>query len=190
MAREIALTQGHVAIVDDEDFERVSQWTWRAVRPRPTATVYGYASAAGCPGRRRAIALHRFILGAVKGDVVDHVDGNGLNNTRANLRLCPPGQHSANRRGGGALPYKGISYRKTAQRYVAQLRKAGVGYIGPTRRTLEEAARDYDVLAKKHFGEFARLNFPDVGEQPAVRSDLRAAEPEPQDRRCDQDGPR
>ncbi len=154
--REIPLTQGKVALVDDEDYERVSQrkwWRW----------ANGYA-AAYIDGK--VIPLHRFILNAKKGDEIDHINTNKLDCRRANLRLCTRSQNVMNTRlrADNTTGFKGISYikkKRGTKKYSAHLkigtRRIHLGYFyAPV-----EAARAYDKAAREHFGEFARLNFPE-----------------------------
>lgn len=151
--RLIALTQGKVAIVDKEDYEWLSRYKW-------------YASESGgkfyaCRKNRRAVYMHREIVGAPKGMVVDHIDGNELNNRRSNLRVCTVSQnHQNRRRTGGRSKYKGVHLDKKLNKWVAAITLKGryfhIGYFDDER----EAARAYDKKATALFGEFAYLNFP------------------------------
>lgn len=151
--KEIPLTQGYTAQVDDEDYEYLSQFTW--------CIGHGYAT-------RRASAkllctrMHRIILNAPKNMQVDHIDGNPLNNQRSNLRLCTGAQNCCNKAHGGVKThsqYRGVSVRGSRFRARIHVDKkvAHVGYYD----TEEKAARAYDAAAKKHYGEFAILNFPE-----------------------------
>src|SRR4051794_4203372 len=104
MTKTIPLTKGYEAIVDDEDYERVSQYKWCAsVRKH---TVYAQVSSKGV-----FFLMHRLIMDAPKQLQVDHRDGNGLNNTKANLRLASQGQNLGNLHSRtGASQYKGVSW--------------------------------------------------------------------------------
>ncbi len=105
--------------------------------------------------------MHRFILDAPDGAVVDHINGNALDNRRANLRLCTPTENAYNKRKrpGTVSQYKGVSWDSRNQRWMSQLtfknRHLFLGRFDDE----QEAARAYDVAARKHFGEFANLNF-------------------------------
>jgi hypothetical protein len=155
---EIPLTQGLFALVDDADFERVSQHRWHAVRHKHTF----YASAIA---NNRSIYLHRFICDDIeKPFVVDHKNRNGLDNRRCNLRKATQSQNMANSpRAFGKYGYRGISSDKARGRYKAICgdRLCGTISRGKWRNTVEEAAHDYDSLAVSKYGEFAILNFPD-----------------------------
>jgi hypothetical protein len=110
--------------------------------------------------------LHRIILERIlgralgKGDCVDHIDGNGLNNTRSNLRLATFAQNSRNRRtyGNNKSGYKGVSRNKANNLWVAQIAFEGVAiWLGEFTSKIE-AAKQYNIAALKYHGEFAWLN--------------------------------
>lgn len=154
MTREILLTRGMVALVDDEDFERVSRYSWRAHIGRDSKSFYAARS-------NKCIRMHREIIGAKYGQIVDHINGNTLDNRRHNLRFCNPSQSAMNR---GISPsntsgYKGV-FRDRNGRWGAVIKihykqiRLGSFFVKV------DAARAYDRAAKKYFGEFARLNFP------------------------------
>lgn len=160
--REIPLTRGFVAIVDDEDFDWLSQWRWCATQ-RPGR---GYAiRSAQCvvDGRKRGVSIlmHRQILDAQPGQLVDHINGDPRDNRRANLRICTANQNSYNRRAYGRWPYKGLN-QTASGRWKAEVRAEGRRHHVGTFATAEEAARAYDEAAKRLHGEFARLNFPEA----------------------------
>lgn len=152
--RYIPLTQGKFAIVDAADYERVSRHKWHV--SRHGGRLYAYRKARG-----RTIPMHRFIMNPPKGMVVDHIDGNGLNNRRCNLRICTQRQNVYNSRPSGAgSSYKGVRWDKERRRWMAAI------YDGTRRIHLgrfddeAEAARAYDRKAFELFGEYAYLNFP------------------------------
>lgn len=159
---EVPLTKGKVALIDDEDAERVLAYRWCVSRKlEGSYYVVRQERKNGC---RRYISLHRFLLDAPKGIHVDHINGDTLDNRRANLRLATARQNVRNSRKprNSTTGYKGVHLDRTQGTYRVQLRVAMSGF-----RTAEEAARAYDDLARKFYGEFARLNFPDESEQGA-----------------------
>jgi hypothetical protein len=159
MAKFIELTQDKQAIVDDEDYEHLNQWKWRAHYDRGNWYAYGNYKAIGC---RTSSKMHRVILSAPIGIEVDHRNNNGLDNQKHNLRLATGSQNQGNRikRLNASSKFKGVCFRSKPKKWEANIR---VNYkrIYLLRYDDEiEAARAYDRAAKKHFGEFARLNFP------------------------------
>jgi hypothetical protein len=142
----IPLTQGKFALIDDEDFLRVSQFKWLYAE--------GYA-------KRSVGSMHRFILNldCENAKLVDHIDGNGLNNQKSNLRLCTHAQNVVNRRAekNSASKYLGV-YRQGKTKFSAHVRKNRKGYYLGTFETEELAAEAYNKKALELHGEFARLN--------------------------------
>lgn len=165
----VPLTQGKVAVIDDVDLPLVAGQPWRTLKGRAyteTTVPVWYAVRSECTdGRRSCVLLHRVILGLGPGDPdVDHVNGDGLNNTRTNLRIATASQNVANQRGHARRKsrYKGVFWSKDA-RYRAGgqwLSRLSVHGIQHTRysKTEIEAAEKYNALALRHFGQFARLN--------------------------------
>jgi len=162
MVREIPLTQGYVALVDDEDYERVMQFKWHArVQPH---TVY--AGTSDPTDYNKVIYLHRLIIGAPKGTRVDHRHGNGLDCRRSELRLADASQNSANKK---AMPNK-WGYRGVISRiygFQAAIEVNGKKRSSRYFKTPREAALEYDRLARHHFGEYACVNFAQDGERAA-----------------------
>lgn len=163
--RVIRLPSGLDVAIDDLDYDRVTRFRWHAEPARRTTYAIRDVYTPGVTHSTSRMRMHRFILDAPKGLEVDHIDGNGLNNTRANLRLATAAQNrhnlplSANNTSG----FKGVSRWRTKTR---SCWKASIGVHGRARHigyydTPEEAARAYDRAALEHFGEFAWLNFAD-----------------------------
>jgi hypothetical protein len=107
--------------------------------------------------------LHRFILDAPPGQLVDHKDRDGLNNTRGNLRFATGTQNLANMRpqANSEVALKGVHVARLTGRYTAQITCQGVRKHLGCFATAEEAARAYDKAARELFGEFARTNYPE-----------------------------
>lgn len=162
--REIPLTRGFVALVDEEDYPQVSRFRWRAVRSRRSRSWYAVRGHAWRGGQ---VWMHRQIMAAPDHLRVDHRDGDGLRNLRENLRLATPRQNQQNRRRLQAEKtsrFLGVSKRSDCDRWRAQItagdpvpRKLHLGSFASE----EDAARARDAAAKLYFGDFASLNFPD-----------------------------
>lgn len=156
--RTIPLTGAKHAIVDDADFERLSQWKWYACRRRNNYYATRHMKLPN--GKLISVLMHREIMGLTPGSKnrVDHRDFNGLNNTRQNLRIATPSQNSRNRRPCGSSKYLGVSSKSGKW-------QANISYLGKTRYLgifgdEREAAETYDFFARELHGEFANLNFP------------------------------
>jgi len=169
--KSIAIRGGAVAFVSDEDHERVSAHRWSL----------GGGNASGRYASARVdgstVLMHRLILSAPAGLLVDHVDGNRLNNQRENLRLCTGSQNLANARP-RVHQYKGISRKREGWAAFLSPRHGVTKRNLGTYATAEEAAAAYDIAAREHFGEFARTNFPHVRAAPlTLRQKLLANPP-------------
>ena len=153
--REIQLPRGTVALVDDADYGRVIEaGPWHAATRPLTETVYVQRHV---PPTTQY--LHNFLTGL---PYVDHRNGNGLDNQRANLRESTHAQNMANsrRRKDNTSGFKGVSQERRTGRWVAQIQRGGHNFHLGTFGSPEDAARAYDAKAAELFGEFARPNFP------------------------------
>ncbi len=154
--KEIPLTQGLVAMVDDEDYPLLSQFKWHAMVKDHTS--YAMRRVRSVKGRQKPVLMHRVIMSAEPGVEIDHKDGNGLNNMRANLRPCTRHQNARNVRGWGTSKFKGVSWYPKYQKWRSVIypdkKQILLGYF-PSET---EAALAYNRAAGNHFGEFARLN--------------------------------
>lgn len=154
---EIPLTQGKVALIDVADWPLVADFKWKAYH-HPKSTIY-YAQA---KLQRSRVDMHRLLLGRPAGREIDHVNGDGLDNRRANLRICTTSQNQLNR--GKSMRntsgFKGVSRHGCSWRACVMVdgKKYELGCFS----TAEQAAYAYDALARELHGEFARLNFPSV----------------------------
>ncbi len=154
--KEIKLTQGQVALVDDIDFEYLAQWNWQAT----CKDTIWYASRADYSKGRpyKVIYMHREILDPPDEKKVDHKDRNGLNNQKYNLRVCTTSQNGMNRKKNiNNNIYKGISYAFRHNKWQATIKIQGhnfwLGYFD----TEVEAHHEYCQAAEFLFGEFARF---------------------------------
>lgn len=156
--KQISLTQGKVAIVDDEDFDRLNAHKWYAHKNRG---LY-YAARHNVVGNKRGIIyMHREILGVLPGLEIDHKNGNGLDNRRVNLRICTHSDNQRNRgvhKGEKRSRFKGVSWDNRGKKWRARI-GCPQQYLGYFDSEIE-AARQYDEKAEQLFGKFARLNFP------------------------------
>lgn len=154
--KTIPLSRGYVALVDDADYDWLIQRRWSAV----TNGIQWYATSyiKGSARRRpKYIQMHRLIMPPALGEYVDHIDGNGLNNQRVNLRLATHAQNSRNRRRHIVrTPAKGVRFRKG--RWEARIgfnyKIIHIGCFG----TFEEAVKAYDTMAISLYGDFALTN--------------------------------
>jgi len=153
--REIPLTQGKVAFVDNDDYDYLMQWKWCA--HKDGKTFYAVRSSSVINGKRKFIMMHRVIMNTPEGMIVDHIDHDGLNCQKYNMRNCTLKQNTKNRSAFGMSKYLGVT---TYRNYI----KAAITNDGKYThlgnfKTKEEAALAYDEAAKKMHGEFANLNF-------------------------------
>lgn len=160
--KEIELTQGLVALVDDDMFDELNKFKWCAHRSVKSKNTF-YAVRNKRAGRKVVgnFLMHREILKPPDGMDTDHRDGNGLNNQRYNLRTCTRTQNNANRKPylNTLSKFKGVSWRKDRDKWRAYI-KIDRQYIHLGHFDLEiDAAIAYDTKAIELFGEFARLNF-------------------------------
>ena len=152
---------GRVALVDDEDYDLVMRYrwyVWEVLRKRGQSGPYAIAPIRR-DGKQTTIRMHMLITGW---PMTDHIDHDGLNNQRSNLRPATPGQNMHNMRAhrDSFSRFKGVSWNYECNNWTAQIcvngrnRRLG-GYPFE-----EDAARAYDAAAHEAFGEYACLNFP------------------------------
>lgn len=155
--KEIKLTKGYVALVDDDDYEWLSKFKWcvnlsyspRAYRPVNTVDGKG------------VVYMHREICRARSFELVDHKDGDALNNQKGNLRIATSQQNVWNQKmRKNRYGYKGVSFREDLKEkpWTAGITYNKKSYKLGYFKTKEEAARAYNKAALEFFGEFARLN--------------------------------
>lgn len=173
MTATLDVGRGQTALVDDDDFARVSMWKWHAT-PALSKTgeqIGWYAKRCARAGERgTSIYLHRVIVGAQRGQMVDHANGDGLDNRRSNLRICSPSQNNSNRVARrGRSGFRGVYARSDIgpEKWEAKLQVQGANHWVGIFDCPTEAARAYDEAARKQHGVFAVLNFPGPGERKA-----------------------
>lgn len=151
-----------VAIVDDEDFDLVNTYKWQSEAHGRGFRVFRERKIKDPKDFPKKIFLHRFILKAKKGQIIDHIDGNALNNQRSNLRLCTHSQNTMNgpSRIGSSSRFLGVSKRifKNSVKWKAQIQHNGKNHHIGVYENETEAALVYNVAASFAFREFARLN--------------------------------
>lgn len=151
-------------LVDDEDFEYLNQWKWFYTKYKTSSKVFRIERGIKEKGsfKCKTIYMHREIMKAGKGKVVDHIDHNPLNNQKENLRLCSYSQNSMNMTPRKSLSkYKGVCFRKGKWNAHITLNYKQM-HLG-VHDTEEQAALAYNIKAKELFGEFAYLN--KIGEE-------------------------
>lgn len=157
----VPLTRGKVAMIDDEDADRVLTFKWYAYPDSRRQRIWYAQRHLPSPQRGKFISMHRFILNAPPGVDVDHVNGDTLDNQRSNLRWANDSQNAANRR---YLPtntsgFRGVCFNKKAGKWQAGIKHQGKSIYLGIYDDVEAAARAYDAMARRVFGEFAVFNF-------------------------------
>jgi len=153
--KEIELTYGQVAVVDDRDYEELSEYKWHA---RIQSYTGKYRAKRG--GKPKEVDMARWIMDCPPHLEVDHINGDLLDNRRRNLRVCTHSENMRNRKlqRNNTSGYRGVSMVYPSRRFTAQIydnrRRIHLG----TFDTAEDAARAYNAAAMQHYGEFARLN--------------------------------
>ena len=160
--KEIKLTQGQVALVDDEDFEKVNQFKWHATKSNRCNSLYALCFISTNKPRLR---MHRLIMNVTDNNVfVDHINRNGLDNRKSNLRLCSNAQNQINKtkHKNNTSGYKGVFYSKQHKKFRANIgykgRKIFIGLFD----TAIEAAKAYDNKSNELYGIFSCNNIKQV----------------------------
>ena len=140
------------AVIDDEDVDLISSYRWFLTYGGGNLVKYATAPIRIEVGKWSKLTMHRLIMNAKKGELVDHINHDGLDNRKENLRICTSSENGRNRRLGknSRSGFKGVSKKKSGK-YEAAIRLGT--FILP-----EDAAKEYDRVAKFVFGEFANLS--------------------------------
>jgi hypothetical protein len=151
----LRLTKGYVALISSCDAERVGAYSWSVIETKP-GRLYAQARI-----NNRAEYLHRFVMQAPSGSLVDHVSGDGLDCTRENMRLADHSENGANRRSRATRRdrFKGVVFHAKTGKFRAEIKCRGVRRHLGLFATEEAAAAAYDSAARDLFGEFAKPNF-------------------------------
>ncbi len=159
MTKKIRLTKGFSAIVDDNDFGFINSMSWHYQPKRKTGYAIGHVI---INGKRTTRRMHRIIMKAKKNEQIDHVNGNGLDNRRVNLRIATAKMNAINRRSKPKSGYKGVSLIQITKsgkklftaRIGPRLKHKTIGYFN----CVKKAAMAYDREAKKMYGNLSVLN--------------------------------
>lgn len=151
----IWLTQGKYSIVDNEDYDRASFGMWHYSEIRKGA----FYAKGRISGKGESFGLHRYIMNAQKGQIIDHINGNTLDNRKANLRACTRSGNQANRKLGAnnTSDVKGVSWEKRMKCWKAKVKYNNVRYESFFKDKIQ-AAKWYDNKAVELHGEFALTN--------------------------------
>lgn len=160
--KRIRISSGHYAIVDDIDYPLVSKYTWTL--SKSGNRLYAITTKRRTPikySKRDTIYLHRLIMN-VSGwhNCVDHINGDGLDCRRSNIRLCTRGQNAMNLkiRVDNSSGYKGVYFNQQRKKYAAQIQiDKKTKFLGLF-HTKEEAAEKYNEYALMYYGEFSSIN--------------------------------
>ncbi len=146
----IPLSNGGFAMVDDEDFDWLSNFSWRSRKGGNTYYAYTYGK----------VGMHTMILRSfVTNSIVDHKDGDGLNNTRGNIRLCTHAQNMQNRAlsKNSKSGIKGVYFNKKSKKWRSEIRSNGKRYCIGSFESKEDASIAYKIRAKELHGDFYRV---------------------------------
>jgi hypothetical protein len=171
--REIPLKGGSTAIVDIEDYKwaRLFKWTHYSSGDSHYART-------SSPALRKTVAMHRVIAGAEPGQIVDHRNGNGLDNRKSNLRIATYSQNARNKRAqSNSSRYKGVVFDEGRNNWIARVRRDGRYVVVGRFELEEEAAAAYNHAALQEYGEFAWIN--PLGDETTTRPPRRGRPPKP-----------
>lgn len=172
MSKLIQLTQGKVAIVDDEDFENLNKFRWYFCKRYAVRDVR-------VDGKKETIYMHRLVTNAPDHLEVDHINSDGIDNRKENLRLCTHAENSRNRgiAKNNTSKYKGVWFSKRYNRFFAETRLNGKKVYVGSFKTAEEASEAYKTKVLEIHGDFANINN-EINLVNPVRAELKDVVPE------------
>lgn len=156
--KTIKLTQGKFTLVDDEDYEEFNKHKWYASKEG-----YVFYAQRSTYNPHKILRMHREILNALPTQQIDHINGNGIDNRKSNLRFCNHSQNQGNqthKKRIGTSKYRGVHWAKKDKFWVSGIVVNGEKQHLGSYFNEEAAAKAYDRAARKHFGDFAIPNFP------------------------------
>lgn len=174
VTRSIELGHGRAALLSEPDYSSIAMFKWRSREVGNTSYAYGYV-----PSQGAVVLMHRFLLNAPENLEVDHINGDGLDNRRENLRLATRRQNAQNSRAASCIEgrpvsskYKGVFFDDVCGKWRTAVRnETGRKYCGVYVKEVD-AALAYDQAARIVFGEYARLNFPDIEASNVIPDDI------------------
>lgn len=155
--KKIKLTQGKYALVDDTDFEKLNQYKWCVSKKRNKKNWYVIRNSKMINGKRYTILIHRVIMNCPKNKMIDHIDGNSLNNQKKNLRIATNSQNCKNREKNrnNTSGYKGVFWHKKSNKWITDIGVNGKKiHLGLFENPLE-AYKAYCEACIKYHGKFA-----------------------------------
>lgn len=161
MSKEILLTQNMVTLVDNEDYEELNKYNWQCEKSFKPRLYTSYVRRNNSKNRLpKNVLMHRQIMDCPKNMVIDHINGNGLDNRKSNLRICTRGQNLANQRISRANTsgYRGVCWHKGCKKWASQIKTNNKQRCLGFYDNIIDAAIAYDNAALKYFGEFAYQN--------------------------------
>lgn len=153
--KEIILNRGYVAKVDDEDYERLNAHKWQSLKTKGTVYAITYI-------KSKSFLMHRMLLNLTDPKIHgDHIDHDGLNNQKHNLRPATMAQNQRNKRSAknSTSKYLGVCWNQSELKWRVQIFTSGKVILLGRFTSETEAAKAYDQAALKFHGEFANLNF-------------------------------
>lgn len=161
--KEIPLTQGKFAFVDDEEYKRLSRYKWSAHKSGNMyyATCTVYLGGGRKHGKFKHIKMHRLIMNPPTDMQIDHINCDGLDNRKVNLRICTLSENIRNSKSRkGTSRFKGVYWIPSRRKWRGGITFEGKKICLPRFKSEIEAAKAYDRVAIRYFGEFAYTNFP------------------------------
>lgn len=156
--KKIKLTQSKFTLVDDEDYEYLNGFKWYAAKFENY--YYAIRNISDLCGNQRSIRMHRVITDNPEGLVIDHINGDGLDNRKCNLRICTGTQNVRNQKAkGGTSKYKGVYFNRKHKKFHSRITVNNLKIHLGSFENEEEAAKAYDKAALFYHKEFAKTNF-------------------------------